>query len=143
MIIIPKNRGFTLVEVLVALGIITIILLSFYQLFVQTNKTSVKNNEKLITINLADAALASVQAKTYTKISSSDLNDYLEDESIPRDFILNGRRYTVTYELFQNESKVPNSNYSEKELNLIKVVVTVTSPDGNTNGSSEGYIRYE
>lgn len=137
------NRGFTLIEVLAAIVIISIILISFFQLFIQTNKTAAFNNERLVTINLADAALAKIQAKAYTKTSNDIVNEFINDSSKPTTFAMNGKTYTISYQASQGINKVTNANYSEKDLNLIKVVVTVTAPDGKTRGSSEGYVRYD
>ncbi|WP_404427809.1 prepilin-type N-terminal cleavage/methylation domain-containing protein [Ureibacillus chungkukjangi] len=144
-----NSKGFTLIEVVASIIIITIILLSFSQLFIQTNKTAAKNTEKLVTINLADAMLEKVRAGTYTK--STDIQSYFVDNSQPNkklknpplEIDLNGRTYSISYKATQSSTKSQNANFTEKELNLIKVVVTVTSPDGKTKGSSEGYVSIE
>ena len=54
---VNNQKGFSLIEVIASIVIISIVLLSFFQLFVQSNKTAAANNEKLVVINLADAQL--------------------------------------------------------------------------------------
>lgn len=50
-----NEKRFTLVEVLASHVIITIILLSFFQIFISNNKYANANIEKLVIVNLADA----------------------------------------------------------------------------------------
>ena len=149
---IKKERGFTLIEVVASIVIIGIVLISFSQLFIQSNKTAAYNNEKLVTINLADAMLVKLKAESFTKDTSiTDVNKYFEDNSEPENSMknpplaikMNNKTYAVSYEASQNNAELDNSNYSEEQLDLIKVVVTVTAPDGKIKGSSEGYVSLE
>lgn len=134
--------------------LITLILLSFSQLFIQSSKTAVINNEKIVTINLADAILAKVQAKSYTKLpTGAAVQDYFKDSTKtnkklmdpPQEIDLNGKTYSISYQASQetDKSKLKYANFSESELDLVKVVITVTSPNGKTKGSSEGYVSIE
>ena len=97
-----------------------------------------------------------LQNKTYTVQNPGDLLVYLQHpqqvelllNNPPTAITINKRDYTVTYELEQSSNPLRNeketlSFYSEKDLGLIKVVVTVTSPNGKTKGSSEGYVVIE
>lgn len=150
----PSEQGFSLIEVVASIVIVTILLISFAQLFIQANKTAAHNNEKLVTINLADAVLAKLQSETFARDSSiTDVNNYFFDNSVndpaqknpPLAIWMNGKSYSITYKASQNNKKelITNSTYSEKELDLIKVVVTVIAPDGKIKGSSEGYVSIE
>lgn len=150
--LLKSEQGISLIEVIASIVIVTIVLISFAQLFVQSSKTAAYNNEKLVTINLADAALVKLKAETFTKNPSiGNVNDYFVDnvepdptkKTPPLAIQMNGKSYPVSYTASQNLNKVTNSNYSEKDLNLIKVVVTVTAPDGKIKGSSEGYVSLE
>lgn len=147
-----KESGFTLLEVVASIVIITIVLLSFSQLFIQSNKTAAHNNERLVTINLADAALVKLKSQSFTKDASfTNVNQYFEDnvesdltkKKPPLAIQMNGKTYAVSYVPSQSNINVMNSNYSEEDLDLIKVVVTVTAPDGKIKGSSEGYVSLE
>ncbi|MDD1502040.1 type II secretion system protein [Lysinibacillus sp. CNPSo 3705] len=149
--LIKSQRGFSLIEVVASLVLISIILLSFAQIFISTNKTATVNTEKLVTVNLADAVLAKLKSDSLTKIATQDLNDYFNDtgepdakkKNPPLEIDLNGKTYAITYTPYQNTNKYANSDFTEKDLNLIKVVVTVTSQNGKTKGSSEGYVSIE
>ncbi|MGE7092979.1 type IV pilus modification PilV family protein [Lysinibacillus sp. NPDC048646] len=138
--LMKSQKGFSLIEVIASIVLISIILLSFAQLFISTNKTAAINTEKLVTVNLADAVLAKLKSEPHHKIATNDLNDYFKDLL---EMDLNGKTYSITYTPSQHNNKYANSNFTEKELNLIKVVVTVTSPNGKTKGSSEGYVSIE
>ena len=151
---IKNEDGVSLIELIASIAIVTILLISFAQLFVQANKTAAYNNEKLVTINLADAMLARLQSETFTKKSSiTNVNDYFAD-SVEKDptkkrpptaIKMNGRTYAISYKASQSGT-APGSNqfnHSEKSLDLIKVVVTVATPDGKIKGTSEGYVSLE
>lgn len=153
---LKDERGITLFEVVASLVIITFILISFSQLFVQSNKTAKYNNEKLTTINLADAALVKLKSTSFTKVDefhtgSGDINNYFIDlvESDPkkktpiRAIQLNGKIYEVTYAPYQSSDAITNAKNTERDLNLVKVVVTVIAPGGKIKGSSEGYVALE
>lgn len=153
-----NNKGFTLVEVVAGLVLISIILLSFAQLFIQSNKTASHNNDKLVAIQLADAMMAQAQTNNpYPKLNPGEnFQQYFKD--VPKKIEMNGKTFMVEYSTSQNPTKYANSAYSEKDLNLVKVVVTVTLCDelpngpvpdeqfacqGKIRGISEGYIYYE
>lgn len=154
MEVIKNENGISLIELVASMAIVSLLLISFSQLFIQANKASVHNNEKLVTINLADASLAKLQSETFTKKPAlTNPNDYFIDPNEkdpakkrpPIAIVMNGKTYTISYKASQSDVS-PSSGkirYSEKSLNLIKVVVTVTAPDGKIKGSSEGYVSLE
>lgn len=77
MKILKKQHGLSLVKVVEAIVIIGIVLISFSQLFIQSNKTAAYNNEKLLLIHLADAELERIKIDPFTlfnKPSSAPIN---------------------------------------------------------------------
>lgn len=140
---IKEETGFSLIEVVASVVIISIALLSCIQLIIHTNKTADLNNDKLVAINLADGILEKLKATTITQDTSiTNVNDYFHSE--PTTMSINGRDYTISYSASQSTTQPSSSAaYTEEQLNLIKVVVTVTSPNGKTKGSSEGYVSIE
>lgn len=132
-----NEKGLTLIEVIASIAIISIVLLSFFQLFIQSNKTAVANNEKLVVINLADAQLERLKLDHIVLI---DL-DKLDPETINKKsksfelekILLNSKSYSVNV--------LASVSEAEKNLNLVNIVVTVTAPNGKTKSSVEGYVK--
>ena len=145
MNVIKQQQAMTLVEVVCSVVILGIILISFAQLIIHSNKTTSYNNEKLVTINLADAALAKLQAISFTKNPSiTNVNQYfVESNGAPTSIQLNGNAYKVTYKATQGNSSIYTGGNSEKDLNLVKVIVTVEAPGGKKKSSTEGYVTIE
>lgn len=145
---ILRNKGFTLVETLASMVLLVIILLSFTQLFIQTNEEAKQNNEKLVVINLADGVLEGLKVKPMKEIkTATDVQDYFKvntNPAAPSDTLsFDGKTYKVSYSASQSTTKYTNGFNSEKDLKLVKVVVTVTAPNGRTKSSSEGYVSIE
>lgn len=144
-----NEKGFSLIEVIASIVIISIVLLSFFQLFVQSNKTAVANNEKLVVINLADATLERIKATPIKEDPNIiNVNEYFNSGTTnaniyPKSLVLNNTKYLISYKASQSDNTLKNAKYSEKDLNLIKVVVTVTAENRKTKGSSEGYVSIE
>lgn len=152
MMVLKQQRGLSLVEVIAAIAIVGIILLSFSHILIQTNKIAYKNNEKLITVNLADAMLVRLKSESFTYNSTiTNPNNYFVDttqsdrtkKKPPTLIKMNDKNYEVNYSASQSNQAITNASNSEKDLKLIRVIVTVTAPDGKTKGSSEGYVSIE
>lgn len=149
---LKKESGFSLIEVVAAIMIIGIVLLSFSQLFIQTNKIAHKNNEKLTTINLADAMLVRLKSEPFSYDPAiTDVNDYFIDpkeqdplKKKPQTLIkMNEKEYEVSYVAKQHTQNHNHAGFTEYDLKLVTVIVTVTAPDGKIKSSSEGYVVLE
>lgn len=131
-----NERGFTLVEVLASLVILSIVLMSFMAVFGNTNKVSVRNSEKLVIVNLADSYLERVKASPANYISPFPPTKMNESKSIPQPLIkMNNKNYKV-------EIKVTQSEDEFNKLSLLNVLVTVRSEDSQISSSVEGYVSY-
>lgn len=64
-----KNDGFTLIEVLVSIVILGMLLTSFFQSFVFSQKTTMTNKEKLVAVNIAQNVLEQIKDGTYPEIT--------------------------------------------------------------------------
>lgn len=64
-----KNDGFTLIEVLVSIVILGMLLTSFFQFFVFSQKTTITNKEKLVAVNIAQNVLEQIKDGTYPEIT--------------------------------------------------------------------------
>lgn len=60
IILLRNNKGFSLIEVIAALLIITIILLSFFSILIQTKKTEVRSNETVVATYIAQAVMEEI-----------------------------------------------------------------------------------
>lgn len=137
-----SEKGFTLVEVLASVVIISLILSSFFGLLVFTNKTAVSNNSKLVSINLAKASMErmKIQPESYfhftdVKEKTYTIKDCLTEEcEALYELPVNDQKYDVEVKVSQSEE--------EKNLQLINVVVTVELAERNIQSTVEGYISH-
>lgn len=132
---LKQERGFSLIEVVASIVIITIILLSFSQLFIQSNKTAHYNNEKLILINLVDGQLERIQALSFSNIDA--LRDYISSVN-DTPLQLNNKDYTIKIE--ETNYKVDGTEkQSNSDYNLIHLSVKVSI--NNSKSVAEGYVK--
>jgi prepilin-type N-terminal cleavage/methylation domain-containing protein len=68
-----KQYGFTLIEVLVSIVILSIVLTSFFAFFSQSMVFSGKNEEDLVAFNLANKTLKTVESKYKVETLSQNL----------------------------------------------------------------------
>lgn len=132
MLNLQNEKAFTLVEVIASIVLISIVLLSFVQIFIQTNQVANTNTEKLVVINLADAQLERLQIDSteLANIGTSRLSTASGVSLNP--ILLNNKTYEVNVKL--------HPNATDKNLKLYNLVVTVTAQDGKTKSSVEGYV---
>lgn len=134
---IKKESGFTLIEVVASIVIITIVLLSFSQLFIQSNKTAAYNNEKLVAINMAEAELERLKLTPFAEhlppLNSGSLYNFETVPDIEKELYSGGDKYSLNIKATQTSD--------EQSSRLINIVVTVKYK--NSQSTVEGYIRYE
>lgn len=130
---VKNESGLSLIEVVASIVIIAIVLLSFTQLFIQSNKTAAHNNEKLVLINLADAELERVRNDPFTLFTKPLTSPINTTKTKP--ISLNGQNYNVTIKAYQS----PN----EFNMEIFNVLVTVGSNNSNSKTSVEGYVVYD
>lgn len=129
-----NEKGFTLVEVLASLVIISIVLMSFMAIFTNTNRLAVSNSEKLVVINLADAYLERIKMSPGEFITPSPINKTSMSKAIPN-HNMNGKEYEVSLKV-----SPPKDG---RNLKLLDIVVTVSLENSNLSSSVEGYISYD
>lgn len=131
------EKGFTLVEVLASLVIISIVLMSFIAIFSNTNKLAVSNSEKLVVINLADAYLERVKVNPTEFIAPFPPTKKDESKGRTQSTVrMNEKNYKVIIKVTQSTSEF-------NELSLLNIVVTVRAEKSTHTSSVEGYIPYE
>ncbi|KZN96865.1 hypothetical protein AZI98_04600 [Aeribacillus pallidus] len=153
MKIVKKMDGFTLVEILISLVILSIIILAFLNLFVFTNKTTVVNNDQLVAIHLAKSTMERIKMNPFSYIDEPDHNrfdqqrNYTADDCTNRSDseqcrllfspLINNKTYEVQVTVSQTAD--------EKKIRLLNVLVEVNLKNSKTPISSkvEGYVSYE
>ncbi|MTD29664.1 prepilin-type N-terminal cleavage/methylation domain-containing protein [Planomicrobium sp. YIM 101495] len=126
-----NEKGFTLVEVLASLVLISLILMGFMALFTSTNRLAVTNSEKLVVINLADSYLERAQINPEEFFSPYPLTETSRGIAVPL-HEMNGSEYEVRLDVSDSGG-----------LDLLNVIVTVSPVDSNMSSSVEGYVPYD
>lgn len=126
-----NEKGFTLVEVLASLVLISLILMGFMALFTSTNRLAVTNSEKLVVINLADSYLERAQINPEEFFSPYPLTETSRGIAVPL-YEVNGSEYEVRLDVSDSGG-----------LDLLNVIVTVSPVDSNMSSSVEGYVPYD
>lgn len=137
-------KGFTLVEVLASVVIISVILLGVAQLFNFTNKTAVSNNIKLVTTHLAKASIERIKIQPEAYFTEEQIA-----ESAP--ITLNnckGENCETLYQLIINDdvyhvTVYPSQDEKESDLRLINVLVEVEHEKRGLKSTVEGYVINE
>src|SRR5699024_7342090 len=82
-----NENGFTLVEVLASIVIISVIMLGVVQLMSFTNKTAASNNSKLVTTHLAKATIERIKMQPETYFPFNEVVDktYTKENCKPED----------------------------------------------------------
>lgn len=135
MKLLKSNKGVSLVEVIASVVLISLALISFYQLFINSQKTATYNNEKLAAIQLAQAELERLQLKPFEPNYLDPTKDYSTTSTeikLDKQFHT-GEKYKVTIK--------PSQTVDEKANRLIDVVVTVEY--AGKKSSVEGYVKYD
>lgn len=125
-----KSKGFTLIEVTVALGILTIVLAAMVQLIVNTI------NLAMVTRYKTEATALSQKGLTYgiSAIQNCQNNSIVITETH------GDKRLVVTYDT--TFGKVDGTVDTLDDDNFIKVISTV-SPIGAVRGSPANVINYQ
>ncbi|WP_077706093.1 type IV pilus modification PilV family protein [Virgibacillus dokdonensis] len=148
-----QQRGFTLVEVLASLVMLSVILIGVSQLFIFTNKAAASNNEKLIVLNLSKATMERLKMEP----SAFFLPEEITDQQTTFDYetctrlglsgckqryqpTINDRVYSIVITASQSAG---GRTVHEKSLGLINVMVSVEDETGRINNQVEGYVNDE
>jgi general secretion pathway protein I len=112
-----RSKGFTLLEVLVALAILAIALISIFKLQGQTLRMSAKARFLTMAPHLAQAKLAEIETQDFDDIR--DGSGAFSGEQSDYD-------WTVAVE------EIPTDLITDKSYHLIRIDVTITQTDGDS-----------
>ena len=112
-----NNKGFTLLELLISLSIITIILLAFSTIIISSIKGNTKNDKDISALNLAQSEIEILRKQI--KDGKTDFNDepYIKE--------IDGKKFEV--KLSVSESKEDTSS----QYTLYEVYVSVEAKQEN------------
>jgi prepilin-type N-terminal cleavage/methylation domain-containing protein len=139
-----SEKGFSLIEVLVSLSILSVSVIAISNFFLQSGEISAGNNRKLVATNLARMTLDRVQqnyASYGIKVPTGEDTFSLSlCHDLPSDecenlysTIINNTKYEITLSIKESTEK-------EVDMNLLPVTVTISYLDKQT--SVEGYVAY-
>jgi prepilin-type N-terminal cleavage/methylation domain-containing protein len=140
-----SEKGFSLIEVLVSLTILSVSVISIAHFFNQSNDVSSFNNNKLVATNLARMTLERVQhsygsfgivkntAKHY------DITVCTTDPDCKKLYAP-----TINSNVYEIEIDVKNQTSEEASIKLFPVTVKVNYPTKQNKKSTsvEGYMKY-
>ncbi|WP_270179465.1 type IV pilus modification PilV family protein [Alkalihalobacillus sp. CinArs1] len=139
-----NDNGFTLIEVLVSLTLLTSVVLVASSFFNQSNTISSYNNQKLVAVNLARATLERIQLSPDTYITDGLAGGpYNYKKCINRSkpscenyqVKINNHEYAINVSVSQDKN--------EQEIDLVDVRVDVTLAKKPTIETSvEGYVKH-
>lgn len=127
-----KSKGFTLVEVLISLSILSILMLVFFSIINTSIKTNKKNEIDINAMNIAQSEVENIRVQIKNNNTSNiknlenniiiknEKNTYtLDDYNLE---ILVQQKSELLYEI-NVKVKPKNSNFSKKEAQIITQVV--------------------
>ncbi|MBH0164035.1 prepilin-type N-terminal cleavage/methylation domain-containing protein [Fictibacillus sp. 7GRE50] len=143
-----SEKGFSLVEVLVSLTILSVSVIAFSNLFIQADEISSGNNQKLVATNLARMTLDRIQQKPIDYGIKVPIKDVYSNEKcydLTADAcnnlyttIINNVKYSINVTTSPGDAK-------EVSANLFPVIVTVSYQlkEKSKDTSVEGYVSYD
>jgi len=132
-----NNNGFTLIEVLASITILGIVLTVFLSFFSNSMTFSVKAEDKLTAINLAEKELYDVtnSIEAYCKIKNCEEPNSISPDKYTRpDISLNNKTYLSTVTPL-------SQNAEEISLGLLPISITINSEDNKELITLYGYIE--
>lgn len=122
-----NERGFTLVEVLISIIILGVILSSFFQFFIFSQKTTISNQDKLVAINIAQKVLEQIKEEV-GKNENIDLQAYDGEEYQEN---ANNKRYSIKINITPENS----------ENGLYMISVLVSGDNNRIESSVKGLVE--
>lgn len=136
---LKNEKGITLIEVILAMALLSIVLISFMNIFPQMGFMNKHNEDKAQAINTAKEVLVNWQ-------NAQDIKDFLLNQSIrpiPRSGILVGDDYVFTDRVDDYEVNIKIKNTSDIVTNPSKahfIHIVLKNKNGTIVGETRGYV---
>jgi len=136
-----NNKGFTLIEILVAMGIILLIAMAFFSINNMSIKVNAKNEKDIQAMNIAQSVMEDIRqdiksSTEYIDININESTSSIEKESISTDKENPSEIKPENVEQSSNEYTV-NINFSkEVDKFLYTVEVDVIPLNSNSKGAN-------
>jgi prepilin-type N-terminal cleavage/methylation domain-containing protein len=104
---IRNNNGFTLIELIIALSVVSIILMAFYSIINSSIKHNVKNEKDIKALNIAQSEVESLRNEI--KSSNSSINIY-DDEG------------NVLITIAESEDIIWKDNGEKKNIDIVDII---------------------
>lgn len=137
-----NERGFTLVEILVSIVILSVIVPIFFQFFVVSQKVTTNNEDKLVAITVAEDVLDRIKHNLYPELvgkgrgiyTGDDCTGTNKDECLKRYNIeRNHNHYVIQIEIVEDGP--------ENVVGLKLVEVKVFDDNGYFKSSVKGFVE--
>ncbi|MBY6037051.1 prepilin-type N-terminal cleavage/methylation domain-containing protein [Fictibacillus nanhaiensis] len=137
-----SEKGFSLIEVLVSLTILSVSVIGISQFFMQANQISAGNNSKLVATNLARMTLERVQ-HDYASFEVSPAPKVYSKTDCKTASCQNLYENMVNNTVYAIKIEVKNQSGEESSIKLFPVKVTIQYTNNQKIKSTavEGYIK--
>ncbi|RZT21579.1 prepilin-type N-terminal cleavage/methylation domain-containing protein [Fictibacillus sp. BK138] len=138
-----SDKGFSLIEVLISLTILSVSVIGISQFFTQANQISSSNNNKLVATNLARMTLERIHHDytTYGITPFTHTYDKSNCSTADCEQLFQTMINNVTYDI-----EIEATEQSDQELTIkllpIKVTISYGPEDKRKHTSVEGYVNY-
>lgn len=122
---INNNKGFTLIELMIAMSIISLIAMSFFYILGSAIKSNVRNEVDIKALNIAQTTIENIRVQ----IKSGEIS---EDDTKTDHQYIDSREYTINSEVIKH--KIIDSNNS---IYSVRVSVTTDTPFNSRNKTIE------
>ena len=136
---LKNHNGFTLIEVLASITILGIVLTVFLSFFSNSMTFSVKAEDKLTAINLAEKELHDLtnSIEAYCKTENCEEPNNIPEDTYTRSPIeLNNKTYLSTMTPL-------SQNTEESSLGLLPISITIHSEDNKELTTVYGYVELD
>lgn len=134
-----NNRGFTLIEVLASIVILSILATVFFHMFVFSQKTTTNSKEKLVAINVAQGVLERIKYGAHDEITAP--GTYTVANCTSSSDPTCEARYIITVNDIHYTIEIQIGGKVDSEMNLHSAKVFVYDDDRKIQSTVKGFVE--